>query len=54
MIEMICPFCRRFLGVLTGEAQIKCPQCKELSTYRSKKDLEPNLDLDSEEHTELN
>lgn len=40
MNEMKCPFCGKFLGVLNGIAQIKCPWCRRLSTYTSK----PNPD----------
>ncbi|NMC26888.1 MAG: hypothetical protein GYA42_01950 [Syntrophomonadaceae bacterium] len=35
MKEIICPYCGRFIGVLDGEAQIKCPRCKQLATYKS-------------------
>lgn len=35
MKEIICPYCGRFIGVLEGEAQIKCPRCKQLATYKS-------------------
>jgi|GEM_PF-3121626 len=44
MNEMKCPFCGKFLGVLDGEAQIKCPRCKRLSTYRSKPEQNPSSD----------
>lgn len=36
MIEMICPNCGKFLGVLEGEAQIKCPRCRLLNTFVSR------------------
>ena len=35
MKEIICPYCGRLIGVLDGEAQIKCPRCKQLATYKS-------------------
>lgn len=35
MNEIICPYCGKFIGVLDGEAQIKCPRCKQLATYKS-------------------
>ena len=40
MNEMICPNCGKFLGVLEGEAQIKCPRCRQLASYRFKPDPE--------------
>lgn len=47
MNEMKCPYCGKFLGVLNGVAQIKCPRCKRLSTYKSKQDPAPDPDQDA-------
>ena len=60
MIEMKCPYCGKFLGVLNGEAQIKCPRCKQLSTYMSPAapvhdpdpDPDPQLEPDPEPEDE--
>jgi hypothetical protein len=52
MIEMKCPNCGRFIGVLDGEAQIKCPRCKQLVCYRSKPDLDPDPDRDISQEDE--
>jgi Mu-like prophage protein Com. len=47
MNEMKCPFCGKFLGVLDGIAQIKCPRCRRLFTYRSKHTPESYPDQES-------
>ncbi|MEA4925293.1 MAG: hypothetical protein VB084_08290 [Syntrophomonadaceae bacterium] len=44
MNEMICPLCGKFLGVLDGIAQIKCPRCLRLSTYESKHSFDSDPD----------
>ncbi len=44
MNEMVCPFCGKFLGVLDGVAQIKCPRCLRLSIYKSKQDFDSDPD----------
>jgi len=55
MNEMKCPNCGKFLGVLDGEAQIKCPRCKQLATYRSKSAPvpEPDPDLSQEDESSI-
>jgi phage FluMu protein Com len=56
MNEMICPNCGKFLGVLEGEAQIKCPRCKQLTRYKSKPEPvqahDPDPDLDPKQEDE--
>jgi len=36
MIEMKCPYCGKFIGVLDGKAEIKCPRCWQVAIYQSK------------------
>ncbi len=52
MMEMICPNCGKFLGVLKGEAQIKCPRCRLLTTFRSKSYVVYEEDTDQESDEE--
>lgn len=52
MKEMTCPKCGKFIGVLDGEAQIKCPLCKHLATYRSNPAPEQDPVQDPEHETE--
>jgi hypothetical protein len=43
MIEMKCPYCGKFIGVLDGKAEIKCSRCRRVAIYQSK----PVLELES-------
>ncbi len=52
MIEMICPNCGKFLGVLEGEAQIKCPRCRLLNTFVSRPYTDSDEDSDQESDEE--
>lgn len=53
MNEMICPNCGKFLGVLEGEAQIKCPRCWQFAIYKFKPESEPESESESEPEPDL-